>query len=67
MIRIIQRPNAETTVKPSYCICPHCNGQVIFFHSNPIICSTCSQPLEIRYLDLLKFIGYRLEFHFSKG
>lgn len=66
MVRVIQRPAAETSSKPSYCVCPHCKNQIVFFYSNPVMCSSCAQPLEIKYLDLLKSVGYRLEFHFKE-
>ena len=65
MIKIMQKPNAETTIKPAYCVCPHCNSQIVFFHANPIMCSACAQPLEVKYLDLLKSVGYRLKYHFD--
>lgn len=66
MIRIIKKFTAETTNKPSYCSCPYCKGQIVFFLSNPVMCSHCTQPLETRYLDLSESVEYRLRYHFKK-
>lgn len=53
-------------IRPTYCLCPYCNEQLMFFYLSPLICNYCTHRLEVKYLDLPKSIEYRLEYYFSE-
>lgn len=66
----LRRPYIDrvySPTRPTYCLCPHCNEQLMFFYLSPLICNYCTRSLEVQYLELPKSIEYRLEHHFSEG
>ena len=65
MIKLIQKQGPCITAFPTYFTCPHCNKQLVLFHTDPVLCGYCSKKLEIKYRSLCKLLEYRIQYHFN--
>ena len=67
MVKFTQKQGPCITTFPIYFLCPYCDKQLALFHTNPVLCSYCSQRLRIKYKDLCKSSEYKVQYHFNRN